>query len=62
MTATETITAQSTLREVLAVYPGAQRALFRRYHLGGCSSCAFRPEETLAELCARSGGLNVEEG
>jgi rhodanese-related sulfurtransferase len=51
----------STLREVLKVYPGAQRALFRRYHLGGCSSCAFQPEETLEQLCVRSDGLNVDE-
>lgn len=46
---------------VLTVYPGAQRALFRRYHIGGCSSCGFRPDETLAQVCARNGGLNVEE-
>ncbi len=55
---TETIGPQSTMREVLHVYPGAQRALFRRYHIGGCSSCAFRPEETLAQLCERNGGLD----
>ena len=24
---------------VLEHFPGAQRALFRRYHIGGCSSC-----------------------
>jgi len=34
--------------------PGAKRALFARYHLGGCQSCAFSDKETLAELCARS--------
>lgn len=34
--------------------PGAKRALFARYHLGGCQSCAFANEETLGELCARS--------
>lgn len=34
--------------------PGAKRALFARYHLGGCSSCAFSNEETLAELAKRS--------
>jgi len=49
------------MQEVLAAYPGAQRALFRRYHIGGCSSCGFQPEETLAALCARNGNLNVEE-
>ena len=46
---------------VLETFPGAQRALFRRYHIGGCSSCGFRPDETLAEVCQRNGGLNVEE-
>ena len=53
--------AGSTMREVLARFPGAQRALFRRYHIGGCSSCAFQPEETLAQVCQRNGNLNVEE-
>lgn len=55
------ITPGSTLREVLERFPGAQRALFRRYHIGGCSSCAFQPEETLAQLCERNGGLDVAE-
>src|ERR1043165_7179612 len=51
----------STMREVLAEFPGAQRALFRKYHIGGCSSCGFQPEETLADLAARNGNLNVDE-
>jgi rhodanese-related sulfurtransferase len=55
------MTASSTMREVLAEFPGAQRALFRRYHIGGCSSCGFQPEETLAALCARNANLNVDE-
>jgi len=46
---------------VLAAFPGAQRALFRRYHVGGCSSCGFQPTETLAEVCARNGNLPVAE-
>ncbi len=49
------------MREVLEAFPGAQRALFRRYHIGGCSSCGFGPEETLAQVCARNGDLNVSE-
>ncbi|MES2572444.1 MAG: rhodanese-like domain-containing protein [Verrucomicrobiota bacterium] len=49
------------MRDLLVQYPGAQRALFRRYHIGGCSSCGFRPEETLAEVCARNENLPVEE-
>jgi rhodanese-related sulfurtransferase len=51
----------STMRDVLAEFPGAQRALFRKYHIGGCSSCGFQPEETLADLCARNGNLNVDD-
>jgi rhodanese-related sulfurtransferase len=49
------------MAEVLKVYPGAQRALFRRYHIGGCSSCAFHPTETLEDLCRRNNSLNVQE-
>src|SRR2546428_2994435 len=61
MTTTETIGPQSTMREVLDAYPGAQRALFRRYHIGGCSSCGFSPDETLQQLCARNNNLDVNE-
>jgi rhodanese-related sulfurtransferase len=46
---------------VLEVFPGAQRALFRRYHIGGCASCGFQPAETLAQVCARNGNLDVAE-
>jgi rhodanese-related sulfurtransferase len=53
--------AQSPMQEVLEVFPGAQRALFRRYHIGGCSSCGFAPDETLAQVCARNGNLDVAE-
>ena len=49
------------MRDVLEKFPGAQRALFRRYHIGGCSSCGFSPDETLAGVCARNGGLDVNE-
>lgn len=49
------------MSEVLSRFPGAQRSLFARYHIGGCSSCAFSPEETLAELCARNENLPVDE-
>ncbi len=61
MIAQRLIGPSSTMREVLENYPGAQRALFRRYHIGGCSSCAFQPEETLEQVCRRNGGLAVEE-
>jgi len=61
MTNTETIGLHSTMREVMEVFPGAQRALFRRYHIGGCSSCGFQPEETLEQVCRRNGDLKVDE-
>lgn len=40
--------------ELMAAMPGARRALFARYHLGGCQSCAFDERETLAALCERA--------
>jgi rhodanese-related sulfurtransferase len=46
---------------VLEAFPGAQRALFRHYHIGGCASCGFQPTETLAQVCERNGNLNVAE-
>jgi rhodanese-related sulfurtransferase len=61
MSTTTTIDPQMTMREVLQHFPGAQRALFRRYHIGGCSSCGFQPEETLAGVCARNNSLPVPE-
>ena len=51
----------TTMEQVLAAYPGARRALFRKYHLGGCSSCGFAPDETLGQLCARNSNLNVDD-
>jgi rhodanese-related sulfurtransferase len=48
------------MRRALEIFPGAQRALFRRYHIGGCASCGFEPEETLEALCRRN-SLNVAE-
>src|SRR5689334_22279487 len=51
----------SPMRDITATYPGAQRSLFRKYHIGGCSSCAFSPDETLEQLCARNGGLKPSE-
>lgn len=41
------------MREVLGAYPSAQRALMRKYHIGGCQSCGFSPEETLGDVLGR---------
>jgi rhodanese-related sulfurtransferase len=48
------ITTSTPMGLILETLPGAKRAIFARYHLGGCQSCAFSNEETLAQLCARS--------
>ena len=47
--------------ELLRQFPGAQRALFRKYHIGGCSSCGFNVDETLAGVCSRNDQLPVDE-
>lgn len=60
MQATGAISGETTMRELLEISPGAQRALFRKYHIGGCASCGFRPEETLAQVCARNENLPVD--
>ncbi|MBA2436016.1 MAG: rhodanese-like domain-containing protein, partial [Chthoniobacterales bacterium] len=49
------------MKKLLEHYPGAQRALFRRYHIGGCASCGFSPDETLGGVCARNENLDVDE-
>jgi len=47
--------------DLLKEYPGAQRALFRAYHIGGCSSCGFSPNETLSGVCVRNENLPIDE-
>jgi rhodanese-related sulfurtransferase len=62
MTATpESISGKSNMGQVLEAFPGAQRAMFRRYHIGGCSSCGFQMSETLEQVCARNNNLGVDE-
>jgi rhodanese-related sulfurtransferase len=61
MNSTATIDPNITMKELLTQFPGAQRALFRKYHIGGCASCGFAPEETLAGVCERNENLDVEE-
>jgi len=48
------VSADTPMGEILEVLPGAKRALFARYHLGGCQSCAFSNDESLSTLCQRS--------
>src|SRR3954465_7566871 len=50
-----------TMKELLEQFPGAQRALFRKYHIGGCASCGFSPDETVAGVCLRNENLDPAE-
>ncbi|MBI4229987.1 MAG: rhodanese-like domain-containing protein [Planctomycetes bacterium] len=54
------ISGSSTMTEVLKAYPGAQRALFQKYHIGGCSSCGFQPEDTLQAVLEEHGADPAE--
>jgi rhodanese-related sulfurtransferase len=49
-----------TMEQVTKVFPSSQRALFQKYHVGGCSSCGFQPTETLSTV-AMNHGLDVNE-
>ncbi len=60
-TESQTIGPESEMQAIEAAYPGARRALFRGYHIGGCASCGFEPTETLAQVCGRNDNLDVEE-
>jgi rhodanese-related sulfurtransferase len=48
------------MQQVTTVFPSAQRALFQKYHVGGCSSCGFQPTDTLGTV-AMNHGLEVSE-
>ena len=50
-----------TMEAILSIAPAAQRALFQRYHIGGCSSCGFQPTDTLAQVCKDHNILDVAE-
>ena len=55
------ITRHSTMGEVLESYPSAQRALFQRYHIGGCNSCGYQPGDTLEAVARSHNILDVGE-
>ena len=56
-----TITSDTSMEEILRAYPSAQRALFQRYHVGGCSSCGFQPSDPLGQVCRDHNILDVNE-
>lgn len=60
MSASASIDPSISMGALLEQFPGAQRALFRKYHIGGCSSCGFSLDETLSNVCARNDNLSIE--
>jgi rhodanese-related sulfurtransferase len=48
-----------TMGEIQRHYPSARRALFQRYHVGGCSSCGFEEGDTLEKVCRDHNLLDV---
>ena len=49
------------MEDIMRVAPAAQRALFQRYHVGGCSSCGFQPADTLAQVAKDHNILDIGE-
>lgn len=47
------ITADTPMGEILAAYPTAKTVLFARFHIGGCTSCSYEPQQTLAAVRAQ---------
>ncbi len=56
-----TISPDTQMQEIESSLPGARRALFQKYHVGGCSSCGFQPTDTLKQVCENHNLLDVEE-
>ena len=61
METARTITKRSTMQEVLQAFPSAQRALFSRYHIGGCHSCGYEPTDVLEDVAKRHDITDVDE-
>jgi len=49
-----------TMGEIQQHYPSAKRALFQRYHVGGCSSCGYELTDTLGKVCKDHNLLDVD--
>ena len=55
------ISADTQMQAIESSLPGARRALFQKYHVGGCSSCGFQPTDTLKQVCENHNLLDVDE-
>ena len=50
-----TFSLDTTMSEIEAVYPFARAALHAQFHVGGCASCGFEPQESLGEVAKKHG-------
>jgi rhodanese-related sulfurtransferase len=48
------------MQNVLKAFPSAQRVLFQKFHIGGCSSCGYEPQDLLDKV-ARDHGLETDK-
>ena len=55
------ISAETTMKQLQELMPGARRALLAKYHIGGCQSCGFDDSETIGEVCKRNEDLSVDD-
>ncbi len=60
MEETPTIQPDDRMDRILSRLPGARRALFAAFHIGGCQSCAYKDDESLAAVCERN-EITVED-
>ena len=61
MSTTLRISKTSTMQEVLDAYPSAQRALFQKYHIGGCHSCGYEPSDILEVVASKHNIMDMDE-
>ncbi len=54
------INPQIEMKELLSSYPSSKRALFARYHIGGCRSCSYDESASLESVC-QANDLEVTE-
>jgi len=48
------LSGELTMANLLDHYPGARRALFSAFHIGGCQSCSYELTDTLASVCKKN--------
>ncbi|MGC6427054.1 MAG: rhodanese-like domain-containing protein [Akkermansiaceae bacterium] len=48
---TPELKSEMSMGALLEQYPGARRALFSAFHIGGCQSCAYELDDSLAKVC-----------